>query len=140
MIMTWWHFMESASPHEIVAMKIVDVIEFLKSKQGYLYFEGLVEAVLREFNSESVGGIVKEFLENPRESYKRLVKALGGLECTAKALLICILGELVKRYAPKADVVKIIKAIESGNNKFIRDCTNSFVKKLAAEAKQQSPV
>lgn len=123
--------MDSAIIYEIIATKLIETLDFFKSTQGYFYLKGVFETVTEEFGSGSVTEVVKNFLEKPKESYNRLVKALGSLECVAKAFLICILGELIKKYAPGSDVIGIVKALEKGDRDVLLKYAESFVEEIA---------
>ncbi|MEM3466270.1 MAG: hypothetical protein QXW47_08575 [Candidatus Jordarchaeales archaeon] len=119
--------MNSTIIYERMATKLIETINSLKATQGYFYFKSVFEAVTEEFGSESMTEIVKGFLEKPKESYNRLVMALGKLECAAKAFLICILGELIKKYAPGLDVINVIKALEKDDKDALLKYAESFI-------------
>ncbi|MEM1797603.1 MAG: hypothetical protein QXX87_00085, partial [Candidatus Jordarchaeales archaeon] len=75
------------------------------------------------------------FLENPRGSFEKMVRALGGFESSAKALIICIVEELVERYLPNFDALIIVRAVMAGDRDTLLSCVEKLAEKIVEARK-----
>ncbi len=113
--------MELTNIYEIIAEKLIETTKNLGLSRGSFYFDIIHKAAVEEFGSEKISEVVKALIENPRKSYDWLVKVLGGFKSTAKALMICVIGELIKKYSPGFEILNIIRAVERGDRDALLD-------------------
>ncbi len=113
----------------ILARKIIEIINSTNSRVGC--FKSILNAMLEEFGVDDVGELCKIFVYEPEKSYKRLVIMLGGFECSARALLIAFIGEMIKKYSPGLDAIEIVEAIRNNDKQALMEYVLFFAQRIS---------
>lgn len=129
--------MDLTTISKIILTEIDKCLKNSKLSYGSLCRETLRGMVMEEFGAEDLSGVLRSFLENPKESYDKLVKALGGFESSAKVLITCIVEELVRRYSPGFNALVVVRAVKTGDRSTLLSCVEALLKAII-EAKKGS--
>lgn len=120
---------------KIILMEIDECLKNSKLAYGSICIKTLCDMIMDEFGSEDSIEVMKSFLENPRGSFEKMVRALGGFESSAKALIICIVEELVERYLPNFDALIIVRAVMAGDRDTLLSCVEKLAEKIVEARK-----